>query len=263
MEVLETPTSSLQVKRTTSCATLAYFGVASGIGILISINTNMKYSTILETPLVLDIYQPKDLVNLSCNQCNKNFLRSKSEILKNIKKKNKHVFCSNLCRSLSLKTNQKVSCKQCNKKFLKLPNQIKKSPNHFCSKSCAAIYNNAHKTHGTRVSKLELWLQEQLIQLYPDLEFHFNRKDAIMSELDIFIPSLKLAFEINGIFHYEPIFGKDKLNKTKNNDKRKFAACYEADISFCIIDSSQQNQFTPESSQKYLNIITNIINSKF
>ena len=36
----------------------------------------------------------------------------------------------------------KVTCKQCNKEFDKLPNQVKKTKNHFCSRSCAAKYNN-------------------------------------------------------------------------------------------------------------------------
>ena len=35
-------------------------------------------------------------------------------------------------------------------------------------------------------SKLEKWLEEQLIKMYPNLEIHFNRKDAINSELDIY-----------------------------------------------------------------------------
>ena len=63
-----------------------------------------------------------------------------------------------------------------------------------------------------------MWLEEQLTSLYPKLDIHFNRKDTIGSELDIYIPSLNLAVELNGIFHYEPIFGKDKLSKIKTND---------------------------------------------
>ena len=35
-----------------------------------------------------------------------------------------------------------VTCKTCSKEFNKLPSQIKKSNNNFCSRSCAAKYNN-------------------------------------------------------------------------------------------------------------------------
>ena len=37
--------------------------------------------------------------------------------------------------------------------------------------------------------------------------------EAINSELDVYVPSLNLAFELNGIFHYEPIYGEKKLNQ--------------------------------------------------
>lgn len=40
-----------------------------------------------------------------------------------------------------------VKCKQCDKDFFKRNCQIKKSSNNFCSRNCAAVYNNkvAHK----------------------------------------------------------------------------------------------------------------------
>ncbi len=132
----------------------------------------------------------------------------------------------------------------------------------FCGSSCAAIYNNTHKTKGYRRSKLEIYLEEQLIKLYSGLEIHFNRKDTINSELDIYIPSLSLAFELNGLFHYEPIFGPEKLSKIQNNDQRKFQACLEKGIELVIIDSSQLEYFKIQSAQKYLDIITQIIDSK-
>ena len=106
--------------------------------------------------------------------------------------------------------------------FLKTKNQFIKFPNSFCSSTCSGTYNSAHKKFGTRRSKLEKWLEEKLIMSYPSLEFHFNRKDTIYAELDIYIPTLNLAFELNGIFHYEPIFGDKKLQSTQTNDKRKF-----------------------------------------
>jgi hypothetical protein len=171
-------------------------------------------------------------------------------------------FCSNACSVKSRDVRKEVECKQCNKKFLKKRCQLIKSPISFCSSSCAATYNNTHKTHGCRRSKFEIYLEQVLPNKYPSLEFHFNRKDAIFSELDIYIPNLKLAFELNGIFHYEPIYGLDKLDQIKNNDNRKFQACLEQGIELCIIDTSSLNYFKPEKAQKYLDIIVNIINSK-
>lgn len=134
--------------------------------------------------------------------------------------------------------------------------------NYFCSRSCAATYNNTHKTTGCRKSKLEVYLEKVLTKLYSNTEIHFNRKDAINSELDIYIPSLKLAFELNGIFHYEPIYGVEKLKQIKNNDNRKFQACLERNIELCIIDVSKQSYFKEETCLPYLEIIRNIIDSK-
>ena len=82
----------------------------------------------------------------------------------------------------------------------------RKSTNFFCSSSCAATYNNKHKKYGIRCSKFEIAVQSLLREEFPELIFDFNQKNAVGSELDIFCPTLKLAFEINGIFHYKPIF---------------------------------------------------------
>lgn len=71
---------------------------------------------------------------------------------------------------------------------------------------------------------------------------------------------MKLAFELNGIFHYEPIFGNEKLNKIQKNDNNKFFKCQEKNISLCIIDTSSQKYFKEQTSKKFLDIITNIIN---
>ena len=90
----------------------------------------------------------------------------------------------------------------------------------------------------------------------------FNDKQTINSELDIYIPSLKLAFELNGIYHYEPIHGQHKFNQIQNNDNRKFQACLENNIELCIIDSSGLKYNKPEKFKKYFDIIKAIINSK-
>lgn len=140
--------------------------------------------------------------------------------------------------------------------------KFKEYKNIFCTKSCAAKYNNTHKTTGNRRSKLEVWLEKKLTEQYSDIELHFNKKDAIDSELDIYIPSLKLAFELNGIYHYEPIHGIELLSKIQNNDNRKFQACIERGIELCIIDASSLGYFKEQNALPYLVIITGIINKK-
>lgn len=201
-----------------------------------------------------------DLLPLKCENCGKTFFKTKKEIKYALNKRpNTCKYCSISCITSVNKI--KLICKQCNKEFYIYPSKHKQLKNHFCSQSCAAIYNNTHKTKGTRRSKLEQYIEHKLNELYPQLEILFNDKKAINSELDIYIPSLKLAFELNGIFHYEPIFGESKLNSIQQNDANKFQKCQEHGISLCIIDTSSQKYFKEQSSNKFFNIIKDIIDN--
>lgn len=119
-----------------------------------------------------------------------------------------------------------VTCRNCNANFYKHVSQIKKSPNHFCNKSCAASYNNKRKNYGNRRSKLEIYIESRLKTTFPKLEVLYNDKTTINSELDFYFPDLKIAVELNGIFHYEPIYGDKKLEKIQSNDKQKLINCY-------------------------------------
>jgi len=204
----------------------------------------------------------RDLLTLECIHCNSPFKRTKNFIQGcNIPRKSGD-FCSKRCCALHRGPPVTVACEQCGNSFTKRPSEIKRNKHHFCCLSCGAKWRNAHKTKGTRVSKLERWLAEQLVILFPRLEFHFNRHDAINSELDIFIPSLKLAFELNGIFHYEPIYGTDKLASIQNNDHRKMLACAEQGLELCVLDISSIKYIKPIKMQKFLDIISSLIRSK-
>ena len=204
---------------------------------------------------------------LTCDCCNCNFEVNRNS-WKNRRSRKKisgvGIYCSLTCRlkSRGFFPKIKVKCLNCEKLFEKHSNEVTKTPNNFCSRSCSATYNNTHKKKGTRRSKLEKWLENQLSNLFPDLKIVYSSKNIIDSELDIYIPSLKLAFEINGLFHYEPIFGEDKLNQIQENDNKKLQACIENKIELYVINTSQQKRFKESNSQKYLNFITHLVTSK-
>lgn len=204
-----------------------------------------------------------------CEFCLQTFYKQ-SKYIKSYLKRNINGcrFCNSICankfigRLRDKKTD--MICSHCNKLFKVRDSDKKrsKSGHNFCSSHCSAVYNNTHKTIGNRRSKLEIWIEQELTKQYPTLEIKYNDKETIKSELDIYIPSLNLAFELNGIFHYEPIYGKDKLLSIQNNDNRKFQACLEQDIELVIIDSSQIKHFKPRRAQKYIDIIDSIITLK-
>lgn len=206
--------------------------------------------------------KPLDKLPLECENCKYIFYRKK-EYINNYRNPNRNETgncCSLKCAGVYKRKKILVSCLICGKQILRHPSQLKLYPRSFCGKSCATKYSNAHKTKGNQRSKLEFWLEEKLAIKYPNLEILYNNSTAIGAELDIYIPNLKLAFEINGIFHYEPVFGQDKLEKTKNNDQKKFYLCHKNSISLCVIDSSALKYFKEEQGLKYLNIIESIIN---
>ena len=206
-----------------------------------------------------------DLLLLKCEWCNKPFTRMKKDVKRSLLGTRPEIRCCSKSCSASLQSpKQKINCVNCNAEVYKRPSQIKKSKsgNNFCSKSCATSYNNKNKKHGTRRSKLEIWLEGQLKLSYPKLDIRFNESTTIGSELDIYIPSLNIAFELNGIFHYEPIYGKDKFNQIQVNDISKSKACHDNKIDLCIINTSGQKYFKPKTSQKYLNIINSVITER-
>lgn len=200
-------------------------------------------------------YKSRDLVSLSCIQCHQDYLRTKKGILDAYTKHQTHPkFCSQQCNAAFKKQerNVKATCAYCNKSIFKLLNQSLKYKNHFCSSSCNASYQNKNKIKGTRRSKLEVFLEQKLSELRPNLKVLYSDKTTIGSELDIYIPSLKLAFEIQGIFHYEPIFGQEKLEQIQKNDLEKQTKCEQFGITLIPIDTQLQKRFTEKSSMKYL-----------
>lgn len=201
---------------------------------------------------------------VNCNSCNKEIIKSNKDYNQATLRGQSLFYCSPQCKGKAQLNKIEICCANCNTVVQKISRDIKKSKsgNLFCSRSCSTTYANTHKIHGNRKSKLEYWLENKLTLIYPNLTTLYAYKEAINAELDIYIPSLNLAFELNGIYHYEPIHGQNKLNQIQNNDKRKFQACLEMNIELCIIDTSQHKYVKDSTNQKYLDIIKNIIDFK-
>lgn len=205
-----------------------------------------------------------DKLPLECEICKKTFYIDKRYISYEMTaNRGKHKYCSIECHSKAKITKVEVTCIQCGKSIYKTKAVYNKSRSKkfFCNSSCSAIYSNSHKTIGCRRSKLEIWVEKELTKKYPSIDMLFNSKHIINSELDIYIPSLKLAFELNGIFHYKPIYGNDKFVKIINNDKYKKQLCANNRIKLHVIDTGKQKHFSEISSKQYLDTITKIIDS--
>lgn len=213
-----------------------------------------KFEEILNNKELLKPYKSKDLISLYCDCCGTIFGRSKREIQKKLIRKSKRIVCSRFCFD-RLKCNGKiVKCANCEREVYKQSNHIKNAKNNFCSLSCTTQFRNKNEPFGIVRSKLEQFLYDQIKEKYPQLNVLCNSKQ-LGFELDLFIPEINLAFELNGIFHYQPIFGIKKLERTKIIDEQKIINSASNGIKLIVIDTSEQRRFTEKSSEKYLDIV--------
>ena len=204
-------------------------------------------------------------VDLTCKKCGKEFQRSKCYVEQHKKQNSKNTFCSLKCSTTYLnnilKRRVNCECEHCGKSIERVLSEFTNYKHHYCSNNCL-IKSKITLPRGGR-SKLEEWFEEKLRLLYPKLKFEFNNREILDGlELDIYIPELKIAIEINGIFHYEPIFGNKGLTNQKKRDTNKVIQCAKKEIDLCIIDTSSFKHFKEKKAQKFLNIIIKIINER-
>lgn len=226
---------------------------------------------ILITKTELSKLKSRSLVPLECEICHTTFYKSKNLIQRGIKGTRDISVCSNVCKKKKVSATMfrgyvKLICERCGKKFDRKQSaynnqNIHRNKKCFCSRKCVSIW--IAKNGDISRSRLERWIEEKLTILYPKLIIKYNDRETLGGlELDIFIPSLSLAFELNGIYHYEPIYGEEKLAIRKGFDKAKFQDCIAKNISLCVIDISKVRRLKPERDKIYIDIITKLIEEK-
>lgn len=195
--------------------------------------------------------------NFICAHCGISGKKSARNLNTDQKKGKEKIYCDRKCVARAMTDKRLCICKLCGKEKYRIPSQV--SINTFCSKSCAVTYNNKHKKFGTRRSKLERFIADRVSEEFSDLDARYNETAWIDYELDIYIPSLKTAIEINGIFHYQPIYGIEKFNRIVTNDKMKADACLDRGIKLHILDISKNLHFSKKSAEPYYQLVADII----
>jgi hypothetical protein len=184
-------------------------------------------------------------VMLQCLHCSKIFLLEKHRVQRAVER-GTGKYCSQTCARHARRTSQEVLCANCKNTFRKHGVELKRTRAHFCSRSCSAQHNNKLKKFGaTRRSKAEDYLCKLMRQDFPDLTLVQNDRSLLPSglEIDIFIPSLKLAIELNGPIHYYPLFGESKLKKIQAADVQKQLEIQLLGCDLLVVDISAYGYF--------------------
>lgn len=84
------------------------------------------------------------------------------------------------------------------------------------------LANQAVRNSSKTGSKLEHYLLEQLINSGYKVDFH---KEQILSntklQIDLFLPTMNIALEVDGPSHFLPVWGNDVLARNQKYDKKK------------------------------------------
>lgn len=94
---------------------------------------------------------------ITCAHCEKLHWKEEHEIMRGIKNNSKF-YCSRKCRDLASRKYLQINCANCQIVVTIKPAQIAKSKtgNFFCSKSCAAIFNNKKYPKKKKIEKTKI-----------------------------------------------------------------------------------------------------------
>ena len=107
-------------------------------------------------------------------------------------------------------------------------------------------------------SKLEKFLLNELIKLGLRPEFHKEQPLANTKlQIDIYLPTISTAIEIDGPSHFLPVWGEDALNKNKNYDNKKTGLILGKGM--FLIRIKQTKDFSPTRAKLIFNKLDRIL----
>ncbi len=138
-----------------------------------------------------------------------------------------------------------LQCEGCGALVVRSEAHMRKSKHGkpYCSKSCRMRHYNAHILPRSSCHRSEP--EDMLIGLiragFPDLELLPNDRTTLDShlEIDIYLPTIPLAIELNGPVHYLPIYGDERLAKVQTKDSRKHLELHQRGIALLVLDISK------------------------
>ena len=187
--------------------------------------------------------------NFDCDYCGNASYNSPSKIIRNHKN-----FCSKECSYKYKSKKVEVICLVCQKIFCKQLCEAKRYTRHCCSQECSKLLAKLRKDWGSTRSKLEIFIEGEMTKIFSFL-IDYNKTD-IGYELDIYIPHLDLAIELNGIFHYKPIYGMEKLLRVQQIDREKVIECKKRNIKLIVIDVSKDKSTKKVMKERYEQVLS-------
>lgn len=210
-----------------------------------------------------NLLQNKDIVLCSCVLCNKEFTRTKKRIQLYLKRSGNNAgYCSRACANKARINHVFLPCEECSKVSKKRAYDVNHNKHVFCSCACHAKYKNKNKKGGINRSAIEIHIESLIRSAFPALNLICNDHTILDGqELDFYFPTLKFAIELNGITHYEPIYGLDRFTRSLDSDKRKMIKCYEKGIELAVIDISAAKTLTKKWKQIYWNEVNSLLST--
>lgn len=193
--------------------------------------------------------------NCVCDYCHITFYKTPSRIAESINN-----FCTLECRGLFNRKRELVQCATCDKSFEKIQCYINRTSKSFCSAECYYKCPDKINHFTCHRSKAEDYLSSLILNDFPQINIIHNDTATLNNglEIDLCIPELFIAIELNGPTHYTNIYGENNLLKTQDRDKRKICGLVELNYQLFIINIScfkNLKQAKPHIQHEYQNII--------